>query len=154
MFHSAPDLLEDFKQFLPESAAQARAAAAAKAAADEAAGHTGHIGPNGPPGSGGAPSASRLPPVGNFPPPPSVGKENKKKRGPQGLSAAQEPKAENSGANGTSSALRGSKVCDPDAATLRQFQSWQELTLSARGIRSATPPNPLLLNSLSLSRQH
>jgi len=154
LFHSAPDLLEDFKQFLPESAAQARAAAAAKAAADEAAGHTGHIGPNGPPGSGGAPSASRLPPVGNFPPPPSVGKENKKKRGAQGLGAVQEPKAENNGANGTSSALRGSKVCDPDTAILRQFHSWQELTSFGRGIRSATLPNHLSLNNLSLSRRH
>ncbi|PWW72152.1 hypothetical protein C7212DRAFT_302264 [Tuber magnatum] len=109
LFHSAPDLLEDFKQFLHESAAQARAAAAAKAAADEAAGHTGHIGPNGSSGPGGPSSASRLPPVGNFPPPPSVGKENKKKRGAQGLNAVQEPKTENNSANGTSNALRGNK---------------------------------------------
>ncbi|CUS11063.1 unnamed protein product [Tuber aestivum] len=109
LFHSAPDLLEDFKQFLPESAAQARAAAAAKAAADEAAGHTGHIGPSGPSGPGGAPGTSRLPPVGNFAPPPSVGKENKKKRGAQGLSTVQEPKTENNSANGTSNALRSNK---------------------------------------------
>jgi paired amphipathic helix protein Sin3a len=34
LFDSAPDLLEDFNQFLPESAAQAKAAAAAKAAED------------------------------------------------------------------------------------------------------------------------
>ncbi|EGE84486.2 transcriptional repressor Sin3p [Blastomyces dermatitidis ATCC 18188] len=37
LFNSAPDLLEDFKQFLPESAAQAKAqAAAARQAAEEA----------------------------------------------------------------------------------------------------------------------
>ncbi len=35
LFSTAPDLLEDFKQFLPESAAQAKVAAA-KAAAEEA----------------------------------------------------------------------------------------------------------------------
>lgn len=37
LFSSAPDLLEDFKQFLPESAAQAKAQAAAKQASEDAA---------------------------------------------------------------------------------------------------------------------
>ncbi|KAL7273296.1 Transcriptional regulatory protein sin3 [Rhizina undulata] len=95
LFHSAPDLLEDFKQFLPESAAQARAAAAAKAAAaDEAAANAdAGIGPaTSVPGPGGV--GARLPPVGNFAPPPSVGKENKKKRGPGGSIIPQEPKVE------------------------------------------------------------
>ncbi|KAF2836568.1 hypothetical protein M501DRAFT_996774 [Patellaria atrata CBS 101060] len=36
LFNAAPDLLEDFKQFLPESAAQAKAAAARQAAEDQA----------------------------------------------------------------------------------------------------------------------
>ncbi|EEH46498.2 transcriptional regulator SIN3 [Paracoccidioides brasiliensis Pb18] len=36
LFNSAPDLLEDFKQFLPESAAQAKAQAAARQSAEEA----------------------------------------------------------------------------------------------------------------------
>lgn len=36
LFNTAPDLLEDFNQFLPESAAQAKAQAAARAAAEDA----------------------------------------------------------------------------------------------------------------------
>jgi paired amphipathic helix protein Sin3a len=75
LFREAPDLLEDFKQFLPESAAQARAAAAAKAAAEEAA-----HGPGSMTGASSTP-ATRLPAVGTFPPPPSVTKEKGKKRG-------------------------------------------------------------------------
>jgi paired amphipathic helix protein Sin3a len=72
LFREAPDLLEDFKQFLPESAAQARAAAAAKAAAEDVVSGPGSIGPGGP--------STRLPAVGTFPPPPSVPKEKGKKR--------------------------------------------------------------------------
>lgn len=104
LFKTAQDLLEDFKQFLPESAAQARAAAAAKAAADEAATY-----PNsglGPPGAGQAGAQTRLPPVGNFAPPPSVGKENKgKKRGPQ--APTQEQKADAVAAGGAPMGGRG-----------------------------------------------
>ena len=36
LFNTAPDLLEDFKLFLPESAAQAKSQAAARAAAEDA----------------------------------------------------------------------------------------------------------------------
>jgi len=75
LFSSAPDLLEDFKQFLPEPAAQAKQQAAARAAAGEVA-----MG-NGPMGGPGGAGSSRLPPVGNFAPPPSGVKEPKKKRG-------------------------------------------------------------------------
>lgn len=72
LFKSAPDLLEEFKQFLPESAAQAKAAAAAKAAAEqEAAQNSMNQGIMGGP--------TRLPPVGNFAPPPSASKEKKKR---------------------------------------------------------------------------
>ncbi|KAH8596599.1 hypothetical protein B0O99DRAFT_619426 [Bisporella sp. PMI_857] len=74
LFDSAPDLLEDFKQFLPESAAQAKAAAAAKAAEEVAA----------MAGNAQTPQASHrtgggMPPVGNFAVPASTGKENKKR---------------------------------------------------------------------------
>lgn len=91
LFREAPDLLEDFKQFLPESAAQARAAAAAKAAEEaNGAAMTG----NGPPQSG--PGSARLPAVGTFPPPPSVNTKEKttaKKRG-QATQVQQDAKAD------------------------------------------------------------
>ena len=78
LFSSAPDLLEDFKRFLPEpaAAAQAKQQAVARAAAGEVAMGNGPMG-GGPGGAG----SSRLPPVGNFAPPPSGVKEPKKKRG-------------------------------------------------------------------------
>ena len=87
MFNTAPDLLEDFKQFLPESAAQAKAQAAARAAADEAmvsnvrgepaypAGQVGQVHTPRP--------AAKMPPMGQFDPP-STSKENKKRRGGPG----------------------------------------------------------------------
>ncbi len=79
LFGTAPDLLEDFKQFLPESAAQAKAAAA-KAAEDAAA-----IGLAGvsqaPQPLHVARGEQKLPPVGNFLPP-STSKEGKKRPRP------------------------------------------------------------------------
>lgn len=69
LFKTAPDLLEDFKQFLPESAAHAKAAAAK--AMEEA--RLSQISlPN--------PSRdTKMPPVGNFAVPASTSKENKKR---------------------------------------------------------------------------
>ena len=85
LFNTAPDLLEDFKQFLPESAAQAKAAAA-KAAEDAAA-----IGLAGvsqtPQAAHMAGREQKLPPVGNFLPP-STNKDGKKRPRP---AAAQVP---------------------------------------------------------------
>jgi paired amphipathic helix protein Sin3a len=72
---SAPDLLEDFKQFLPESAAQAKAAA--KAAEDAAAMNLAGVSQTPQPTL--VRADQKLPPVGNFPPP-STGKEGKAKR--------------------------------------------------------------------------
>ena len=85
LFNQAPDLLEDFKQFLPESAAQARAAAARQAAEDAAmlsnvrgdinypvTGNQTHHTPK--------PDQNRMPPVGNFAPTPTASRENKRKR--------------------------------------------------------------------------
>ncbi|KAI9893429.1 MAG: Transcriptional regulatory protein sin3 [Vezdaea aestivalis] len=87
LFSSATDLLEDFKQFLPESAAQAKAQAAAKQAAEESAmisdvrGEPAYI--------AGAQQAQlahstapKMPPVGNFAPPPASGGERKKNKRP------------------------------------------------------------------------
>ncbi len=91
LFSSDPDLLEDFKQFLPESAAQAKAQAAAARQATEDATMLSHV--RGEPsymnGTAAAQSQTpkpemRMPPVGNFAPPPSVGKDNKKRRGGAG----------------------------------------------------------------------
>lgn len=75
LFHTAPDLLEDFKQFLPESAAQTRSTgqraeesmAIPVSTPTPQPGHTARDGP-------------KMPPVGNFAPPASASKENKKRR--------------------------------------------------------------------------
>lgn len=92
LFSSAPDLLEDFKQFLPESAAQAKAQAAAarqQQATEEVAmisnvrndpyvavaQHNQSQTPR---------NELKMPPVGNFAPPQSASKENKKRRGGAG----------------------------------------------------------------------
>jgi paired amphipathic helix protein Sin3a len=78
LFNTAPDLLEDFKQFLPESAAQAKAAA--KAAEDAAAmGLTGVSQTPQPVHT--ARGDQKLPPVGNFPPP-STSKDGRKRTRP------------------------------------------------------------------------
>ncbi|KAK2732401.1 Transcriptional regulatory protein sin3 [Onygenales sp. PD_40] len=86
LFNSAPDLLEDFKQFLPESAAQAKAqAAAARQAAEDATpisnirGEPGYTNSSGLlPGQGGR-SDVKMPPLGQFNVKES-GKEIKKRR--------------------------------------------------------------------------
>lgn len=77
LFSTAPDLLEDFKQFLPESAAQAKAAA--KAAEDAVMGLAGTA--QATQSSHGVRNDQKLPPVGNFPPP-SANKEGKKRTRP------------------------------------------------------------------------
>jgi paired amphipathic helix protein Sin3a len=89
LFGSAPDLLEDFKQFLPESAAQHRAQqqAAARHAAAEDAAMLNSV--RGEPAYSQTPNiqqtpradASRLPPMGNFAPTPTANRDNKRKRG-------------------------------------------------------------------------
>lgn len=90
LFKTAPDLLDDFKQFLPESAAQAKAAERARQQAEESAmlsdirGQGGNV--YGSPVMSreahlGTPTHARtnLPPVGNFAPTP-ISKDNKRKR--------------------------------------------------------------------------
>jgi paired amphipathic helix protein Sin3a len=74
LFSTAQDLLEDFKQFLPESAAQAKQAAAE--AAERVAAMA---------GASQVPQAShrgeqKMPPVGNFAVPASSSKEKKRSR--------------------------------------------------------------------------
>ncbi|KAF3764410.1 hypothetical protein M406DRAFT_277923 [Cryphonectria parasitica EP155] len=74
LFNAAPDLLEDFKQFLPESAAQTRGAGqrpedALNLPHLQQTPQPGHMARDGPKG----------PPVGNFAPPASASKEGKKR---------------------------------------------------------------------------
>jgi len=98
LFNTAPDLLEDFKQFLPESAAQAKAAAAAKAAEEAALAQT--------PQNSNVRGESKLPPVGNFSVAASANKDNKKRQrgnitasGNQGNVATESSRGGAAGAN-------------------------------------------------------
>ncbi|KAI9662303.1 MAG: Transcriptional regulatory protein sin3 [Bathelium mastoideum] len=91
LFNSAPDLLEDFKQFLPESAAHARAQAARQAAGGVMAEDVTMLSNLREPvyGAGQQPQMhqtprieqTKLPPMGNFAPTPTASKDNKRKRG-------------------------------------------------------------------------
>ncbi|KAF2750618.1 hypothetical protein M011DRAFT_464421 [Sporormia fimetaria CBS 119925] len=87
LFSTAPDLLEDFKQFLPESAAQHRAQQqAARHAAEDAAMLNSVRGEAVYAQAGNhqqtpRADASRLPPMGNFAPTPTANRDNKRKRG-------------------------------------------------------------------------
>ncbi|KAF2459835.1 hypothetical protein BDY21DRAFT_336623 [Lineolata rhizophorae] len=100
LFSSAPDLLEDFKQFLPESAAQAKAAAAARQAAAEQEANvmTSNVRSEPYPAQSQAmqhtPRGERShPPIGNFAPTPSAQRDNKRKRttGREGTVASTAP---------------------------------------------------------------
>ena len=100
LFISAPDLLEDFKQFLPETAAHAKAAASARAATQDDAmmsnvrGEPGYA--SGQPPQAQTPRpAAKMPPMGQFDPP-STSKENKKRRGGPGTGATNQNQAQQS----------------------------------------------------------
>ncbi|KND91067.1 Transcriptional regulatory protein SIN3 [Tolypocladium ophioglossoides CBS 100239] len=71
LFNSAPDLLEDFKQFLPESAGQAKATP----------GRMEDGAPSGPSHTPqpGMRDGQKMPPLGSFAPPASASKDNKKR---------------------------------------------------------------------------
>ncbi|KAI1160718.1 hypothetical protein F5B18DRAFT_495815 [Nemania serpens] len=74
LFSTAPDLLEDFKQFLPESAASNKNGVRA----DDVLAITGLTQTTPQPGHV-AKDNQKMPPVGNFAPPPSATKDNKKR---------------------------------------------------------------------------
>ncbi len=86
LFNSAPDLLEDFKQFLPESAAQAKAAEAQRRAAEEGVmlsnirGESSYQAQVQQMQQTPRADQPRLPPMGNFAPTPTANRENKRKR--------------------------------------------------------------------------
>ncbi|KAK0657376.1 hypothetical protein B0T16DRAFT_401579 [Cercophora newfieldiana] len=99
LFHTAPDLLEDFKQFLPESAAQTRSGGSRPED-----GITMAVTTPTPQPAHAARDGPKMPPVGNFAPPPSATKETKKRARPDksALSAAV-----NAVEQGQTSAVRG-----------------------------------------------
>ncbi|KOS21498.1 Transcriptional regulatory protein SIN3 [Escovopsis weberi] len=72
LFNSAPDLLEDFKQFLPESAGQAKTTPGRNESESAVAGSSHTPQPS-------ARDGQKMPPLGSFPPPTSAGKDNKKR---------------------------------------------------------------------------
>ncbi|KAI0410070.1 hypothetical protein F4802DRAFT_543240 [Xylaria palmicola] len=74
LFSTAPDLLEDFKQFLPESAASSKNGARP----DDVLAMTGLTQTTPQPGHP-VKDNQKMPPVGNFAPPPSATKDNKKR---------------------------------------------------------------------------
>jgi paired amphipathic helix protein Sin3a len=73
LFHTAPDLLEDFKQFLPESAGQAKSTPGR--ANEEAPGVAALISTPQP----GLRDGQKMPPLGSFAPPASASKDSKKR---------------------------------------------------------------------------
>lgn len=92
LFSSASDLLDDFKQFLPETAARVQAAAAARAKGDDSysnvRGELDHTAAHMPQTQTPRPTA-KMPPMGQFDPP-STSKDNKKRRmGPGASNQAQ-----------------------------------------------------------------
>ena len=102
LFDAAPDLLEDFKQFLPETAGQANKAMPGR-------------GDDGP-GTASTPQPGmrdglKMPPLGSFAPPASAGKDNKKRgRGDKQAVAAEIALAEAAAASKLAAGnLNGSK---------------------------------------------
>lgn len=78
LFNAAPDLLEDFKQFLPESAGQTKAAT----------GRVEDVAPGAPSQAPTPAGGQKMPPLGSFAPPSSAIKDNKKRpRGEKQISA-------------------------------------------------------------------
>ncbi|PBP19871.1 hypothetical protein BUE80_DR009373 [Diplocarpon rosae] len=115
LFNTAPDLLEDFKQFLPESAAQAKAAAAAKAAEEAQQNQT--------PQCHAARGEAKMPPVGSFAVPASATKDNNSKKRKNATSSHANTAAEGSKGGATQSNAPNKRVKPnhklngPDAST-------------------------------------
>lgn len=95
LFISAPDLLEDFKQFLPESAAHGKAQAARAmnqpVETSDVRGEPGYASAAIPQAQTPRP-ASKMPPMGQFDPP-STSKDNKKRRGGPGANVSNQSAA-------------------------------------------------------------
>ena len=88
LFNAAPDLLEDFKQFLPDPAAQGRSQTSIARLSDDAPisnmrGDENYI--RNIPNTAATPKPDKMPPIGHFGPS-SVTKDSKKRRGGPGPS--------------------------------------------------------------------
>ncbi|KAK0729010.1 hypothetical protein B0T21DRAFT_413119 [Apiosordaria backusii] len=147
LFHSAPDLLEDFKQFLPESAAQTRSAGqrpdeTMPMAITTPTPQPGNLQRDGP----------KMPPVGNFAPPASAAKETKKRRAEKPVAAAS---ASISNEQVQSSGLRGSLPAAP-TGNKRLKVSHKPNNADVAFIESTltpTMPEPLPPTPISVSAQ-
>jgi paired amphipathic helix protein Sin3a len=146
LFHTAPDLLEDFKQFLPESAAQTRSVGQrpeenmpmAVASPMPQPGHAARDGP-------------KMPPVGNFAPPASASKESKKRRPEKAVAAV----APTSSDQAQTSALRGTLSAVPSANKRAKLSHKPSAADSAFIEPTLTPvmPEPLGPTPLAVSAQ-
>ncbi|KAK4451591.1 hypothetical protein QBC34DRAFT_436280 [Podospora aff. communis PSN243] len=147
LFHTAPDLLEDFKQFLPESAAQTRSGGSRPEdgiamAVTTPTPQPAHAARDGP----------KMPPVGNFAPPASATKESKKRVRPDKSALGA---AVNAVEQGQTSAVRGTI---PSASNNKRAKLSHKPGGAADGIfvePTLTPvmPEPLAPIPLSLSGQ-
>lgn len=147
LFHTAPDLLEDFKQFLPESAAQTRSGGSRPEdgiamAVTTPTPQPAHAARDGP----------KMPPVGNFAPPASATKETKKRARPDksALSAAV-----NAVEQGQTSALRGTIPVVPSNKRAKLSHKPGGVTDGIFVEPTLTPvmPEPLAPIPISLSGQ-
>lgn len=84
LFNTAPDLLEDFKQFLPESAAHAKQQQQARLAEEAAPISSMRGDPMALPSQAPNRDVKNMPPMGSFHTGKDAGKESKKRRGPPG----------------------------------------------------------------------
>lgn len=141
LFKTAPDLLEDFKQFLPESAAQAKAAERARQEAEanvmtsnmrEAGRYGSPVAsreqPTGTPGHG-----QRMPPVGNFAPTPASKDVKRKRPG--------ENRVQDGSINGT-----GSSKAQPFQGQAAKRQKHNQPT--AKALADQPPVSPTLIPDL------
>lgn len=121
LFNTAPDLLEDFKQFLPESAAHAKQQAAARQA-EESIPISNVRGEPGYPSAGGLPSQTpgrdmKMPPLGQFNVKDSA-KDGKKRRGGPGA-----PSTMTSSISGPSAGAEAGRVADAQAGRPSALQT-------------------------------
>ncbi|KAF7953552.1 uncharacterized protein EAE97_000951 [Botrytis byssoidea] len=141
LFGTAPDLLEDFKQFLPESAAQAKAAkeAAEEATAMPDSSQSAQLGNRGPTGD------PKLPIMGNFPIPVSTNGKTEKKRKPltQGTNSQM--------GNGGEGSVRGAGQQQPNKRSKTHHNSKPQAADAAAVSPTLTPivPEPLPPASMS-----
>jgi paired amphipathic helix protein Sin3a len=156
LFSSAPDLLEDFKQFLPESAAtKAKTAEGAKGTPEETSNVRGDPvylsgvqpfqGPQPTAAAATATTPSRMPTIGNFAPPPSQSSVNAKKRQRTAGTAVPAPTPAQVVSDQTvSQAQKGVGVLQPNKKPrLGQGRIAQPETLSVSPTLTPALPEPL-----------